>query len=99
MYDFDLIVVGGGPGGYEAALHAAKCGLKTALVEKDFVGGTCLNRGCIPTKALLHASGVYDEAKNGASVGVTAEPSYDLPRSTPTNSRSSKSSEAASKGF
>ena len=78
MYDFDLIVVGGGPGGYEAALHAAKCGLKTALVEKDFVGGTCLNRGCIPTKALLHASGVYDEAKNGASVGVSAQPSYDL---------------------
>ena len=78
MYDFDLIVVGGGPGGYEAALHAAKCGLKTALVEKDFVGGTCLNRGCIPTKALLHASSVYEEAKNGASVGVSAQPSYDL---------------------
>ena len=78
MYDFDLIVVGGGPGGYEAALHAAKLGLHTALVEKDFVGGTCLNRGCIPTKALLHASGVYEEAKNGASVGVTAEPSFDL---------------------
>ena len=78
MYDFDLIVVGGGPGGYEAALHAAKLGLKTALVEKDFVGGTCLNRGCIPTKALLHASSVYEEAKNGASLGVAAEPTYDL---------------------
>ena len=72
MYDFDLIVVGGGPGGYEAALHAAKLGLKTALVEKDFVGGTCLNRGCIPTKALLHASGVYEEAKNGAALGVSS---------------------------
>lgn len=78
MYDFDLIVVGGGPGGYEAALHAAKLGLKTALVEKDFVGGTCLNRGCIPTKALLHASSVYEEAKNGAAVGVHAEPTFDL---------------------
>ena len=78
MYDFDLIVVGGGPGGYEAALFAAKLGLKTALVEKDFVGGTCLNRGCIPTKALLHASSVYEEAKNGASVGVSCEPSFDL---------------------
>ena len=78
MYDFDLIVVGGGPGGYEAALFAAKLGLKTALVEKDFVGGTCLNRGCIPTKALLHASSVYEEAKNGASLGVVCEPAFDL---------------------
>jgi dihydrolipoamide dehydrogenase len=78
MYDFDLIVVGGGPGGYEAALHAAKLGLKTALIEKDFVGGTCLNRGCIPTKALLHASGVYEEAKNGAALGVVCEPAFDL---------------------
>ena len=78
MYQFDLIVVGGGPGGYEAALYAAKLGLKTALVEKDFVGGTCLNRGCIPTKALLHASSVYEEAKNAASVGITAEPTFDL---------------------
>ncbi len=78
MYDFDLIVVGGGPGGYEAALHAAKLGLKTALIEKDFVGGTCLNRGCIPTKALLHASGVYEEAKNGAALGVSCEPAIDL---------------------
>ena len=78
MYDFDLIVVGGGPGGYEAALHAAKLGLKTALVEKDFVGGTCLNRGCIPTKALLHASSVYEEAKNGASLGISCEPAIDM---------------------
>ena len=60
MFDFDLIVVGAGPGGYEAALHAAKLGLKTAVVERREVGGTCLNRGCIPTKALLHASGVYE---------------------------------------
>ena len=78
MYDFDLIVVGGGPGGYEAALHAAKLGLRTALIEKDFVGGTCLNRGCIPTKALLHASSVYEEAKNGAALGITCEPAIDL---------------------
>ena len=78
MYDFDLIVVGGGPGGYEAALHAAKLGLRTALIEKDFVGGTCLNRGCIPTKALLHASSVYEEAKNGAVLGISCEPAIDL---------------------
>ena len=79
MFDFDLIVVGAGPGGYEAALHAAKLGLKTAVVEQREVGGTCLNRGCIPTKALLHASTVYEEAKNGPALGVTADNlSYDL---------------------
>ena len=74
MYDYDLIVIGGGPGGYEAAVRAAKLGLKTALVEKDLPGGTCLNRGCIPTKALLHASSLYNEAKNGAYVGVICDP-------------------------
>ncbi len=79
MFDFDLIVIGAGPGGYEAALHAAKLGLKTAVVERREVGGTCLNRGCIPTKALLHASAVYEEAKHGAELGVAAENlSYDL---------------------
>ncbi len=79
MFDFDLIVIGAGPGGYEAALHAAKLGLKTAVVERREVGGTCLNRGCIPTKALLHASGVYEEARNGGALGVVAEGlSYDL---------------------
>ena len=79
MFDFDLIVVGAGPGGYEAAVHAARLGLKTAVVERREVGGTCLNRGCIPTKALLHASGVFEEAKNGPALGVSAEGlSYDL---------------------
>jgi dihydrolipoamide dehydrogenase len=79
MNNYDLIVIGAGPGGYEAALHAAKLGLKTAVVEKRDVGGTCLNRGCIPTKALLHASGVYEEAKSGSALGVAAENlSYDL---------------------
>ena len=73
MFDFDLIVVGAGPGGYEAALHGAKLGLKVAVVERREVGGTCLNRGCIPTKALLHASTVYEEAKHGAELGVAAE--------------------------
>ncbi len=52
--DYELIVIGAGPGGYEAAIRAAQLGLKTALVEKGEVGGTCLNRGCIPTKSLLH---------------------------------------------
>jgi dihydrolipoamide dehydrogenase len=79
MFDFDLIVIGAGPGGYEAALHAARLGLKTAVVERREVGGTCLNRGCIPTKALLHASAVYEETRNGAALGVNAgDLSYDL---------------------
>ncbi|MBQ6735605.1 MAG: dihydrolipoyl dehydrogenase [Lachnospiraceae bacterium] len=58
---FDLIVIGGGPGGYEAAAFAAENGMKTALVEKDALGGTCLNRGCIPTKTLLHSAELYAE--------------------------------------
>lgn len=64
MLEFDLVVVGGGPGGYVAAITAAKRGLKTLLIEKDKMGGTCLNRGCIPTKALLHCTGEYNTAKN-----------------------------------
>ncbi len=52
--EFDLIIIGGGPGGYSAAFKAAECGMKTALIEKERVGGTCLHRGCIPTKTLLH---------------------------------------------
>ena len=56
---YDLTVIGAGPGGYEAALEAAKLGLRTALIEKDSLGGTCLNRGCIPTKTLLHSSELY----------------------------------------
>ena len=59
MNGFDLIVIGGGPGGYVAALEAAKLGKTVAVVERDAVGGTCLNRGCIPTKALLRASRVF----------------------------------------
>src|SRR6266702_8721340 len=56
---FDLIVVGGGPGGYVAAIRAAQLGLKTALVEREHLGGICLNWGCIPTKALLRSSEIY----------------------------------------
>lgn len=72
MNDYQLIVVGAGPGGYEAALAAAKLGLKTAVIEKGELGGTCLNRGCIPTKALLHASETYQHALNADSMGVHA---------------------------
>ena len=73
MEKFDAIVVGGGPGGYECAIRLSQNGLKTALVEEAELGGTCLNRGCIPTKTLLHSADVYHEAKNGAAFGVNTE--------------------------
>ncbi|MGW9586672.1 dihydrolipoyl dehydrogenase [Microbacterium sp. NPDC055455] len=71
-HTFDLVVLGGGSGGYAAALRAAELGRSVALVEKDKVGGTCLHRGCIPTKALLHAAEVADLTRDAASVGVRA---------------------------
>ena len=70
--EYQLIVIGAGPGGYTAALRAAALGLHTAVVECREVGGTCLNRGCIPTKTLLHASQVYRDAVDGAAMGVHA---------------------------
>lgn len=70
---YDIIIIGAGPGGYEAALKAASLGAKTALVERGEIGGTCLNRGCVPTKTLLHAAQLFRETKNGAAFGVRAE--------------------------
>jgi dihydrolipoamide dehydrogenase len=69
---FDLVVLGGGSGGYAAALRAAELGKSVALIEKDRLGGTCLHRGCIPTKALLHAAEIADSVREAASYGVTA---------------------------
>lgn len=69
---FDIVVLGGGSGGYAAALRAAELGKSVALVEKDKLGGTCLHRGCIPTKALLHTAEVADTARDAAAVGVRA---------------------------
>ena len=68
--EYDVVVLGAGSGGYAAAMRAAQLGLKVALVEGDKVGGTCLHRGCIPTKALLHAAEVADEMREGGSIGV-----------------------------
>lgn len=73
MEKFDAIVIGGGPGGYECAIRLSQNGFNTALVEENKLGGTCLNRGCIPTKTLLHSSDVYYEACHGASFGVNIE--------------------------
>ena len=72
MANFDLVVLGGGSGGYAAALRGAQLGLNVALIEKDKVGGTCLHRGCIPTKALLHAGEVADSARESSHFGVNA---------------------------
>ncbi|MEO5834679.1 MAG: dihydrolipoyl dehydrogenase [Nakamurella sp.] len=69
---YDLVILGGGSGGYAAALRAAELGLTVALVEKDKLGGTCLHRGCIPTKALLHAAEVADSARHSAQFGIEA---------------------------
>ena len=68
---YDLIVVGAGPGGYVCAERAARNGLHTAIVEKEQLGGTCLNRGCIPTKSLLHSAGIYDQALHADDFGVS----------------------------
>jgi dihydrolipoamide dehydrogenase len=69
---FDLVILGGGSGGYAAALRAAELGRTVALIEKDKVGGTCLHRGCIPTKALLHAGEIADQARESAQFGINA---------------------------
>jgi dihydrolipoamide dehydrogenase len=69
---FDLVILGGGSGGYACAFRAAELGLRVALVERDKVGGTCLHYGCIPTKALLHAAEVADAARESAQFGVRA---------------------------
>lgn len=70
---YDLGIIGGGPAGYTAALHAGTKGQKVILFEKDKVGGTCLNRGCIPTKAILHSAELYEEIKNSESLGIHAD--------------------------
>jgi dihydrolipoamide dehydrogenase len=78
MDKYDLGIVGGGPAGYTAALHAAKNGQKVILFEKEFLGGVCLNKGCIPTKSILHSSQVFYELKNCESLGISAgEISFD----------------------
>lgn len=70
---FDLVVLGGGPGGYVAAIRAAQLGLQVAVVEEREMGGTCLNRGCIPTKALLHAAELYHTVKTCAEFGIETD--------------------------
>lgn len=70
MKQSDIVIVGGGPAGYVAAIRASQLGSKVILIEKDSLGGTCLNRGCIPTKALLHSVGILESARQGKDYGV-----------------------------
>lgn len=70
---FDVIVMGGGPGGYATALYGAAAGLNIAMVEEDRVGGTCLHRGCIPAKALLQTAEVAHNVKTAQAFGVDAQ--------------------------
>ncbi len=72
-HNFDLVILGGGSGGYAAALRSAQLGKSVALIEKDKLGGTCLHRGCIPTKALLHAAEVADVVKDASHYGIQAQ--------------------------
>src|ERR1700678_1816629 len=69
-FSYDIVILGGGSGGYACALRAAELDKRVALIEKDKVGGTCLHRGCIPTKALLHAAEIADHSRDSAAVGV-----------------------------
>ena len=73
MESFDLGIIGAGPAGYTAALNAANTGKKVILFEKNFVGGVCLNKGCIPTKSILHASELYYKLQNSQDCGINAK--------------------------
>jgi dihydrolipoamide dehydrogenase len=79
-FEYDLAVIGAGPGGYVAAIHAARSGLRTALIEKGALGGTCLNRGCIPTKAMLHGGEVFRTVESAGRFGILLDekPRWDL---------------------
>lgn len=79
MQTYDIAVIGGGPAGYVAAIRASKEGKRVALIEADFVGGTCLNRGCIPSKTLLHSAGIIDQIRKASSWGIeTGEVTFSM---------------------
>ncbi len=69
---YDVVVIGSGPGGYVAAIRASQLGFKTAIIEKESLGGICLNWGCIPTKALLKSAQVFEDIKHSKDFGIEA---------------------------
>ena len=73
--DFDVVVLGSGPGGYVTAIRAAQLGFKTAVIEKESLGGVCLNWGCIPTKALLKSANVFEYIQHAADYGIEVKDS------------------------
>ena len=78
---YDMVILGAGSGGYAAALRGAQLGLTVALIEADKIGGTCLHRGCVPTKAILHSAETAEAVREAASVGVNAVfQGLDMPR-------------------
>ncbi|HEX4731349.1 MAG TPA: dihydrolipoyl dehydrogenase [Solirubrobacterales bacterium] len=92
---FDTIVIGGGPGGYVAAIRASQLGQKTAVVESDKPGGRCLNYACIPAKTILRSAEIYDDVRNGAELGIVGDVSIDWPA---LQARRTKVSESLSGG-
>ena len=76
--DFDVVVLGSGPGGYVTAIRAAQLGFKTAVIEKESLGGVCLNWGCIPTKALLKSANVFEYIKHAADYGIEVKESKSI---------------------
>ena len=100
-HNADLVILGGGSGGYACALRAAELGMSVALIEKDKLGGTCLHCGCIPTKALLHAAEVADAAREGDAVRGQEPRSTasTWPGSTPTRTASSPGSTRACRAW
>lgn len=79
MNEYQLLIIGAGPGGYVAAIRAAQLGIKTAIVERENLGGTCLNRGCIPTKAILHTTSAYAECAHFKEIGLSVSGlTYDM---------------------
>ena len=89
---YDCVVIGSGPGGYVAAIRAAQLGMKTAVIEKDRVGGRCLNYACIPAKAVLRVADVLSEVRDAAEFGITVSDAHrsTSPRSTRGATRSSR---------
>jgi dihydrolipoamide dehydrogenase len=92
---FDVIVIGGGPGGYVAAIRASQLGKKTAVVERDKAGGRCLNYACIPAKTILRSAEIFDEARGGAELGIVGDVRVDWPA---LQARRTKVSESLSGG-